>query len=349
VDPEHVGPWHFYFTALWSELAASGTAVWVAAGLVMVLWRTLRTGWPDGAMVLLWFALPVGAISLGTSKLYHYLYPFLPPLALAAGYAASVAWLALMQLASRLDELADRLAGDAGRRALDTPAARRVLGAIALLGGAVAAATLALGGFKIAIDGQTLFTARTPVRALALMILALLLARRAGQFRVVIATLVLASALPIGQYRAGLSTLTAERHPLRSVRDCIRRVEEARSGPGARTPLYVEEPEISHPLAFYLRTLGTLMPEAPSDEKLFAALYVKRRPAAIGSARYFAFERWLTGRRAAGAGGDGIDAGALAAAGPLSSIPVVPRVKELLLLPGPYGACAPDAGEAPRR
>ena len=40
---------------------------------------------PEGPVILLWFILPVTLMSLGTSKLYHYLYPFLPPLALAGG------------------------------------------------------------------------------------------------------------------------------------------------------------------------------------------------------------------------------------------------------------------------
>jgi hypothetical protein len=49
----------------------------------------------EGVLILLWFALPVGAISTGTSKVYHYIYPFLPPLYLCAGYVMAYAaeWL----------------------------------------------------------------------------------------------------------------------------------------------------------------------------------------------------------------------------------------------------------------
>ena len=43
-----------------------------------------------GAVVLLWATLPLALISVGTSKLYHYAYPFLPPLALAAGYLVAL-------------------------------------------------------------------------------------------------------------------------------------------------------------------------------------------------------------------------------------------------------------------
>jgi hypothetical protein len=46
----------------------------------------LREEWLEGTLVVFWFALPISLISLGSSKLFHYTYPFIPPLALAAGY-----------------------------------------------------------------------------------------------------------------------------------------------------------------------------------------------------------------------------------------------------------------------
>jgi 4-amino-4-deoxy-L-arabinose transferase-like glycosyltransferase len=343
LNPAHVQPWHFYFTTLWSELLASQTAVWVAAGLVVVVWRIARTGWPDGAMVLLWFVLPVGLISLGSSKLYHYLYPFLPPLALAAGYAAAVAWRMLVLVLGRLGTAVDRWLGEAGRRVLDTPAVRRALGTMALVGGTAAAAVLALGSVKLALGGVVLFKASTPVRATMLVILALVLARRAGLARLVVASLVLATALPIAAYRGVLPGLTVERHRLRLVRDCVRQVVEANGGPGDRPPVYAEDDNVSHPAAFYMRTLGTWTLARGSDERLFSSLYVEARPALVGFARYHAFDRWLRQHKAAGTGESGIDAGALAAAGRVLELPVVPLLDELLILPGPYGACAPES------
>ena len=35
---------------------------------------------------MLWFVIPMAAISAGTGKLFHYSYPFLAPLALAGGW-----------------------------------------------------------------------------------------------------------------------------------------------------------------------------------------------------------------------------------------------------------------------
>jgi 4-amino-4-deoxy-L-arabinose transferase-like glycosyltransferase len=349
LNPAHVQPWYFYFASLWSALVASETAVWVAAGLALVLWRILRTGWPDGVMVLLWFALPVGIISLGTSKLYHYIYPFLPPLALAAGYAAAVAWRTLMLVLGRLDRWMDGLFGHAGRRVAGAPAARWALGTIAVLGGVVAVATLALGSFRLTLGDHVLFRSSDPIRASMLVVVALLLAHRAGMARVVAVSLVLATALPVAAYRGELSALTVERHRLRSIRDCLRQVLDANGGPGGRAPLYVDGENLSHPTSFYLRTLGKWAPEVVSNEEIFLSLYAKPRPVLLSPASYHAFDRWLTDHKAARTGPGGIDAGTLAAADPVLNIPAVLLLNELLILPGPYGVCAPDASRNRRR
>jgi 4-amino-4-deoxy-L-arabinose transferase-like glycosyltransferase len=87
LDPAHLQPWHFYFTHLWSQLRGEGVAWLVSLGAALIAWRTLRRRWVEGALLILWFALPMVLISAGTSKLYHYAYPFLPPVALAGGYA----------------------------------------------------------------------------------------------------------------------------------------------------------------------------------------------------------------------------------------------------------------------
>jgi hypothetical protein len=344
LNPVHVQPWHFYVTVLWSELDASRTAAWTVAGIILVLWRTIRSGWPDGAMILLWFALPICVISLGTSKLYHYAYPFLPPLALAAGYAAAVAWRALMWLLAWLDGWIDRLLGDTGRRIAGKPVVRWALGVVAVIGGLVVIATLALGDFKLSPGGHVLFRASTPVRALAFVVLAHLLARRAGLARTVVVSLVVATALPISAYRGEVSALSIERHRLRSIRDCLRRVMDTNPGPADRAPVYVAGSNVSPEAAFYLRSLGKWTPQDASDEDVFSALYMEPRPVLLSAARYHGFGRWLTDRRSAAAGQVDIDAGTLAAAGRLSDLPAVPLVDELLILPGPYGVCELEAG-----
>ena len=121
LDPAHVQPWHFYFTHLWAQLNASGVAWLVAAGSGLVLWKTVRHRWLEGALLILWFALPLAAISTGTSKLYHYAYPFLPPVALAGGYF--------------VDRLVTAIWRGIGRAASQLrPMARTALGAIPIAG-----------------------------------------------------------------------------------------------------------------------------------------------------------------------------------------------------------------------
>ncbi len=90
LDPTHLKPWGFYFQFVFREFSRSHAFWLVAAGSALVLWRTVKEQWVEGALLLFWFWLPVSLISLGSSKLSHYLYAFVPPLALCAGYA--VAW-----------------------------------------------------------------------------------------------------------------------------------------------------------------------------------------------------------------------------------------------------------------
>jgi 4-amino-4-deoxy-L-arabinose transferase-like glycosyltransferase len=85
LDPTHLRPWNFYFVEFYLEMSRSHTFWLVALGAVLVLVRTVREKWLEGSLVLLWFALPISLMSLGSSKLFHYAYPFAPPLALSVG------------------------------------------------------------------------------------------------------------------------------------------------------------------------------------------------------------------------------------------------------------------------
>ena len=59
------------------------------AGLVRLVAGAWTGRPPLARMIVLWWALPFVLISMGTSKIFHYAYPFLPPLALAAGWFVS--------------------------------------------------------------------------------------------------------------------------------------------------------------------------------------------------------------------------------------------------------------------
>ena len=91
LDPGHVHPWNFYYLTMFRQLGYSGTTWLAVAGGLVLLVNTVRRPSLDQLLVVYWFVIPVALISTGTSKLHHYLYPFLPPVALAAGYGP--AWL----------------------------------------------------------------------------------------------------------------------------------------------------------------------------------------------------------------------------------------------------------------
>ena len=86
LDPAHVHPWYFYPASMYRSFGDSGSLELVLIGLALLAVQTARRRWFEGFLVLVWLVLPITLMSVGTSKLYHYAYPFLPPLALAAGY-----------------------------------------------------------------------------------------------------------------------------------------------------------------------------------------------------------------------------------------------------------------------
>jgi 4-amino-4-deoxy-L-arabinose transferase-like glycosyltransferase len=92
LDPAHLHPWNHYFVQLIDGLRRSGALWMVGIGAVLFVVETIRRRRADGLVVMLWFAVPIALISLGTSKLYHYAYPFLPPVALAGGFLIAFLW-----------------------------------------------------------------------------------------------------------------------------------------------------------------------------------------------------------------------------------------------------------------
>ena len=85
LDPAHVHPWNHYFVETWKALQRAGTHWVVLAGITRLAVAAVRGESWLSRLVLVWGVLPVVAMSLGTSKLLHYAYPFWPAIALAAG------------------------------------------------------------------------------------------------------------------------------------------------------------------------------------------------------------------------------------------------------------------------
>ena len=90
LNPTHVHPWSYYVLEMSRQLRESGTLSVTVVGLLLLGLAAVRDGRREAGVILAWFVVPVGIISMLSPKLYHYAYPFVPPLAIAAGYAVMV-------------------------------------------------------------------------------------------------------------------------------------------------------------------------------------------------------------------------------------------------------------------
>ena len=64
-----------------------GTAWLALVGLRPAVVVAARQRRIEQVTVVAWLVVPLALMSLGTSKLHHYVYPFVPPVALAVGFA----------------------------------------------------------------------------------------------------------------------------------------------------------------------------------------------------------------------------------------------------------------------
>ncbi|MBI2835436.1 MAG: glycosyltransferase family 39 protein [Acidobacteria bacterium] len=348
VDPQHLHPWDFYFSTMSADLQRTGGAWLVLAGAALLAIRAARGHSPEAAVILLWFALPVGVISLGTSKLYHYAYPFLPAIALAAGCAPAFVWATLgPRLVPVLGAIHRRLRESAPWTAVtERPPVRLVLLSVSGVALILAAVTLIYSPVRIRWTGATLVRVSSSFRpAVAALVLATL-AGRPQRVSAVALPLLVVSMLPLDAYRATLGRLPIEKHPMRSARDCVARVQRA----GGREPgLYVNVPDdlMGHPLNYYFRRIRPWERiNSPSKAGLYRRLYVEQQPVLVGEPWYQEFMRRLRSRdgrfidELARAGG--LDPAAIRAHADDASPPLVSFSDVLLLLPGPYAVCSPE-------
>lgn len=310
-DPQHVQPWHFYVTEAYKQLILAGSAIWVGIGLVMLVAHTSRRRTPEGVVLLLWLVVPVTLISLGSSKLYHYFYPYLPPLALAAG--AALAWIvAAAGKYSLPQSWTPRL----------SPAMRAVAWTVAALAITLAVSTAILG--TVRIDG--LFRNSSVVRPVVVALFALAAAGslRLGSGLLAVVLMALLLPTPLAAYGENLRRLNVTRRPLGAVAECLRRVDAERAG--AYAP--VSEAAFLHPYFYYLRGDGWHEPVDP--QRLRAALSVdgQQRPVVLEKAHY---------------------ASLLDRNGPDGSPPATIELSTVLvLLPGPFRTCGSAAGSSVR-
>jgi 4-amino-4-deoxy-L-arabinose transferase-like glycosyltransferase len=235
LSASHIQPWNYYFVRTWAELANSGTA-WVAlAGFVRLTVAAARGESWLSRLVLIWGVLPVVAISFGTSKLVHYLYPFWPMIGLGAGMVAAdivrAAWGPQgAGVSARLGRFVPP--GVAAWWSMDRWH-RTVLVGAAAAAGMTAAWTALYGPFGVTVGGATFRSASVFWPLLVGALVLFLGGHPTALVRLVaaVALLVLVNADVYGERIARAGSID---HPIRAVRDCMVSLqrEGAKAGSG---------------------------------------------------------------------------------------------------------------------
>lgn len=338
VDPAHLRPWHFYLTDVWSRLESdapsyrrlhNGDAARIAVigGFIYTLWRARGPARGTAALLLLWWALPFALISMGTSKVTHYAYPFLPPLALAAG------WLFADGLRAADRDLVPWLRtriGNLRRPRLARPSPYRRLVIILVFAALAVAIGTYFNGPLTWMWGETRIVRNSsvirPIAFAALLLIILDHVRVAVRITSVTALVLL---LPLDTAGRTVTRAMVVDRPLKATSDCLRQLDE--SDPGLHRGFYLSDPGVPelavHQLYYSFRNAG---PWVQGMDRFAEEVGPRLLKPDRQSPLLMSPEQW----RAAGATASRGEADVPAA------LQVAPGV--ILVLPGPYRACAPE-------
>jgi 4-amino-4-deoxy-L-arabinose transferase-like glycosyltransferase len=320
LDVSHIKPWSFYFTTLYEELERSGTVWLCLAGAVVLLVHTVRERRREQILVLSWFFVPMALMSIGTSKLQHYAYPFLPPIALAAGYGP--AWIlraGRRYVESGMEILQRRIGGVQWRSGV-----RYALLALATIAVALSIVTFVVGQVVWRVGDVQIFRNSHVARPLAVaVVLAILAGRGMLAARLLWPVALLLAVIPVNAYENVWKRTFVEEHPLRTARDCLQRARETElaAGRSAPPPYAIGEHRwFLHSYYYYLhRAGGWERAETFNQRAVDAGLLApgQQRPIMMEEETYRALkERYRE-----------------------VIVPRVPFGRMLLLTPGPYAPC----------
>ena len=328
LDPQHLQPWHYYFTQLWTELGRAGTRLLIVTASILFAVRTWRHRWIEGLVIILWFAIPVAAISAGTSKLYHYLYPFLAPLALAGGWLiAAIARRLYLWIARPVDTIVAKRDAllPAAMKSTSVQIALTIAGLVSLL---VAAATATYDRLQIRI-GSLVLRNTSEIRPVLAAGVAWLVGAPSQVLRSVVVGLVLAVVLPLGAYKDTVTMAKRTDRRLQQLRACLAPIVAERVAQGRGAPGFLVDAQAASFISFYyLRTFGEWQQAATiSDETIVEYLSspTESRPMILSANRY----RDVVARLSA-------DRSSLFSQ---HSIGLVILERETVVLPGPYATC----------
>jgi 4-amino-4-deoxy-L-arabinose transferase-like glycosyltransferase len=337
LDPQHVHPWNAYLVWTWRDFAAAGAAWLGIAGLARLAVGAATGRPPLARIILLWWVIPFALISIGTSKLFHYAYPFLPPLALALGWFLS-------DVARWIEERVWAVARRAGFESNAESSrwwrlARQLLVACAVLFLVVAFWTIAAGHLVWKFGGKTLLSNSSMIRpiVIAAVLLALAGYRRAGLRTALAVPFVFI--LPIQGYHRIIDRMTTLDRPLRAINDCAAKVR--RSGVAVGDGFYNAANLVAdHPYYYYLRSVGPwLVADQATDDELRRRLFVAGAQTPIVLPRK---DYELLTVRVARLWTE-LNAGPAQDRPPLTGIAIEREASVVVLLPGPYAACVAPA------
>ena len=332
LNPTHIQPWHYYFSTIWAWLVEARAEWLVAAGALVLTVQAARRRWFEAAVVIAWALLTLVPISLGSSKLYHYAYPFLPPVALAGGYLAGlVALLAPAQVRKIGIFVEDALARRPGFAAAADHRVVRATGAALIAATAVLAiATLFLGTVRLYANGQTLLRNSGVWRPLLVMALAAVMTRSSARIATFLTAFGVAMLLPTAAYKDMWERLGVTRHPIRDTSACVQRVQrEAGATRPLRAGIGADSGSIMHPIFLYFRRVRPLTVVEPlSDDAISRAVNEPDQawPMLVQDRRY---QQYLE------------SSVRLHPAAPTP--PVATFFDWVVVLPGPYRACSSEA------
>lgn len=295
LDPEHLQPWHYYFSGLWAEMILA-KGHWLSIPGVLMLGANAWNGRPWLARLLfLWLIVPFSLISLGPSKVFHYAYPFLPPIALGAGAAAAV----LVRTIERVITLgAGAAAGRLSRaieRRLTTKRAgwmewlpaltgeplsrsrawmQKLLMVSAVFAVALSIWTAAAGQDRLEMNGVELLRSSNVFRpiGIAAILVGLSGPRIVGRALAIAAVVI----LPVWASADRLDHFSSVDHPLRALRDCA--ITVGTSPPETHVyPPYFQL--ATHSPYYYLRQVGPWVAHdgSPKNDELDIRLYTPGR------------------------------------------------------------------------
>lgn len=333
LNQAHVHPWNYYFDMMAEGFERSGLRWLVPIGLLVLLVQSIRRQWFEGTVVVLWGTLPLILISAGSSKLYHYAYPFLPPLTIAAGYLVALfvmlAPVVLQKAFEHVEDLVEQWSPATARIATQ-PVMRGAGIALIALGVGLAIGALLLGVVRVGIGNVQLFKSSGVIRPLIAIVIAGLLTRRSALVATLVVLLTVLWWMPISVYESTIHQLTVERHPIRDASDCVRQVEATQTSDHP-IGLYVDtDSSMWHPIYYYFRRIQPWTHQVnPAPAILDKNLHDSGalRPSLVQENRY---REYLHGPDAARFSG-----------GP--SPPMISMFEYVLLLPGPYSRCSNEA------